>query len=95
MSFVSDGTSAVLVTLVLFAWPRNLPFQNGELKSGPPILTWEAVEKRLCWGVVFLLGGGFAIGTAVQKTGLSALLGMLTIHDLHQAISAFEKWTVT
>ncbi len=75
VSFVSDGTSAILVTLVFYAWPRNLPFVGGQFKSGPPILTWEAVEKRLCWGVVFLLGGGFAIGTAVQKTGLSALLG--------------------
>ncbi len=80
VSFVSDGTSAILVALVLFAWPRNLPFTGGQFKSGPPILTWATVEKKLSWGVVFLLSAGFVIGTAVRKTGLSDLLGKKKNH---------------
>ena len=33
-----------------------------------PILTWYQVEKRVSWGVIVLLGGGFAIAKASKVT---------------------------
>ena len=33
------------------------------------------VEKRLPWGVILLLGGGFALADATKKTGLSKYIG--------------------
>ena len=32
------------------------------------------VEKRLPWGVIMLLGGGFALADATKKSGLSQFL---------------------
>jgi len=29
-----------------------------------PILTWQVAEKKVSWGVIFLLGGGFALADA-------------------------------
>ena len=30
-----------------------------------------SLETKMCWGVIFLLGGGFALASASQKSGLS------------------------
>jgi hypothetical protein len=31
----------------------------------------RGAETKMCWGVIFLLGGGFALASASQKSGLS------------------------
>ena len=38
-----------------------------------------SVEKRLPWGVILLLGGGFALADITKKSGLSKFLADLTI----------------
>lgn len=37
----------------------------------PPLLTWKVAQKKLPWGIVFLLGGGFALakGSDVSSSG--------------------------
>lgn len=42
--------------------------------NSPSLITWRLIETRMCWGVIFLLGGGFALADASQKSGLSTLL---------------------
>lgn len=41
-------------------------------KPLPPLLPWQAAEKMVPWGVVLLLGGGFALakGSQVSKLGM-------------------------
>ncbi|PAA69294.1 hypothetical protein BOX15_Mlig023269g1 [Macrostomum lignano] len=39
------------------------------------LLTWRVVHERLPWGIVLLLGGGFALAKATRESGLSALIG--------------------
>lgn len=36
----------------------------------PPLLTWQVVQKKLPWGIVLLLGGGFALakGSEVSRS---------------------------
>ena len=65
-SWINDGTSAMLVGLLLFMIP------SGDKKT--PLLTWDIFQK-IPWGVVFLLGGGFALAKAIKNTGLSDYLG--------------------
>lgn len=38
-------------------------------------MTWKYLEDKTPWGLVFLLGGGFALSAGGKKSGMSAMLG--------------------
>uniref|UniRef100_A0A8C6ZIH6 Solute carrier family 13 member 5 n=1 Tax=Nothoprocta perdicaria TaxID=30464 RepID=A0A8C6ZIH6_NOTPE len=40
-----------------------------------PLLEWNAVQRKMPWSIVLLLGGGFALADASADSGLSAWLG--------------------
>lgn len=78
--YVTDSTPVVLLSVSLFLLPARIPeiFCMAEDRDSPrytPILTWYQVEKRVSWGVIVLLGGGFAIAKASKDSGLSDWLG--------------------
>lgn len=64
---IGDSTVAVAMALVLFA----LPAGTGERER---VLDWEWAV-RLPWGVIVLLGGGFALAEAIRASGLALWLG--------------------
>ena len=62
---VDDGTVAIAGALCLFLLPGS---------GRRPILEKDAFT-RLPWGILILLGGGFALATGMQQSGLSQWLG--------------------
>lgn len=60
-----DSTIAVAAALVLFLAPAE---------RGRPILDWS-VAPRLPWGVLLLMGAGFAISDAFDHSGLTLWIG--------------------
>ena len=64
---LSSATSAVFIVALAFMLPREFSLE----KSSPALLDWVTVEKRLPWGVILLMGGGFTLADATGKTGLS------------------------
>jgi len=70
-SFIDDGTVAIAVALLLFLWPsRTTPGQR--------LMNWETAS-RLHWGIVILFGGGFALASGFESSGLSVwVAGRLT-----------------
>eukprot|EP00088_Acartia_fossae_P022939 TRINITY_DN2401_c0_g3_i1.p1 TRINITY_DN2401_c0_g3~~TRINITY_DN2401_c0_g3_i1.p1 ORF type:complete len:577 (-),score=57.96 TRINITY_DN2401_c0_g3_i1:45-1775(-) len=64
---VSSATPAVLVVLFLFL----LPSKPSLSEPSEALLDWNTVARRLPWGVILLLGGGFALADATQRSGLS------------------------
>ena len=39
-----------------------------QIQNSPSLITWRLIETKMCWGVIFLLGGGFALANASQVT---------------------------
>ena len=56
---VADATPALLVSLIMFVLPVSA--------DGGPMLTWTLVQTKLAWGVIILLGGGFALAEGAER----------------------------
>merc|ERR550519_618821 len=72
-SRIYSATPAVFIVALAFLLPRQFSLQE----SSPALLDWNTVEKRLPWGVILLLGGGFALAKASKESGLSGFIGQL------------------
>ncbi|XP_035227675.1 solute carrier family 13 member 5-like [Stegodyphus dumicola] len=51
-----------------------LPSNPKDLKSRR-ILEWKTAQRKLPWGAILLVGGGFALADGTERSGLSKLLG--------------------
>ena len=71
---ISDATVAMLGVILLFTLP-------GDGKRTGALLDWEDCV-RIPWGILLLLGGGFALAQAFQSSGLSAAVGESMRHWL-------------
>ena len=63
----SDATVALLAAVIAFSLP------SGET-PGERLLPWETAVQ-VPWGLVLLFGGGVALATGFENTGLSAYMG--------------------
>lgn len=41
----------------------------------PSLITWQYVNAKVPWSLIFLLGGGFALAKGGRESGMSAMLG--------------------
>ncbi|ELT88417.1 hypothetical protein CAPTEDRAFT_195705 [Capitella teleta] len=77
--FTKDSVPAWLVACLLFMIPSELPSADIWNKDGhpkvEPLMDWGTLQRRMPWGTLILLGGGFALADAVTKSGLSEWLG--------------------
>ncbi|RVE64962.1 hypothetical protein OJAV_G00131440 [Oryzias javanicus] len=84
--YVTDATVAIFVAVLLFVLPseppriccwrsrsfNTVPHQSN---STPRLLTWKVAQKKLPWGIILLLGGGFALAKGSEVSGLSKWMG--------------------
>lgn len=67
--YVHDSTVAIISALLLFAIP------SGNTKAEPKtLLDWKSAAQ-VPWGVVMIVGGGYAIADSFNHTGLATFLG--------------------
>ncbi|XP_045930648.1 solute carrier family 13 member 5 [Micropterus dolomieu] len=85
--YVTDATVAIFIAILLFVLPSKPPhfcswrtqrFDTAPHQTvcpTPPLLTWKIAQKKLPWGIVLLLGGGFALAKGSEESGLSKWIG--------------------
>lgn len=61
-----DGTVSVMMATLLFIIPNKK-------QEGEKLMDWNKC-KKLPWGIILLLGAGFAIADGVNKSGLADIL---------------------
>lgn len=78
---IRNATPVMLMVFLLFAIPArssssscNKINQSGK-QNDKSCLTWKVVHEKVPWGVLLLLGGGFAIAKGAKVSGLSVWVG--------------------
>ena len=51
---------------------RHILYHTGPYEG---CLTWQVVQEKIPWGVILLLGGGFAMAEAADQSGMSQFIG--------------------
>uniref|UniRef100_A0A8C4ANG5 Solute carrier family 13 member 2 n=1 Tax=Denticeps clupeoides TaxID=299321 RepID=A0A8C4ANG5_9TELE len=77
----SDGTVAIFMSMLFFIIPSRFPqfsFSSG-LQAPTPLLQWSVVHERMPWNIILLLGGGFALASGSEESGLSVWLGQCLV----------------
>ena len=78
-NYVHDSTVAIAMSVLTFIIP------SGEKKDEKPVFLMEWTwAKRVPWGILLLFGGGFALASGFQDSGLTLWLGeqLKTFHFL-------------
>ena len=72
---IDDGTPAIAIAILLFLMPSE-PSAFTQLRpASAPLIDWKTAEKRLPWGIILLLGGGFALAAVTECSGLNVWIG--------------------
>ncbi len=75
---LDDSTVAMGMALLLFI----IPARRNEMRQTEFLMDWKTAE-RLPWGILLLIGGGFALAGAFSSTGLSEFLGRAFARSVH------------
>ena len=70
--FIDDGTVAIAMASLLFFIPTR---DERRRAAGETRVMDADVIRRLPWNVVLLIGGGLALATGFQRTGLAQMIG--------------------
>ncbi|KAI9555363.1 hypothetical protein GHT06_017878 [Daphnia sinensis] len=81
---IGDSVPVLIIILILYILPirpdfwcfRRAGAENEKPKANSAMLTWEFMHEKLPWGLVLLLGSGFALSDASKTSGLSKWLGL-------------------
>jgi len=68
---ISSASPTILIITLLFIIPRD-PLNNPD---GGTLLNWNQVQKKFPWGIILLMGGGFALAEGAKASCLTSLIG--------------------
>ena len=60
------------------------------MSRGRTLLEWESVQRRFPWGIILLMGGGFALAQAAHTSCLSHILGNLHCTEIELCVTVMQ-----
>jgi len=73
---IGDPSVGIATLLLMFIIPRKLKYFKRNYKGkAETLLTWDYIQLHFPWSVIFIVGGGLAISSGADASGLSAWLG--------------------
>ncbi|CAH8624208.1 unnamed protein product [Schistosoma mattheei] len=92
--YITDSTPAILMAIITTILPASNPVKlwkhwkhcyKTKTEPDPEItrvlLPWKVALVRFPWGVIVVVGGGFALATLMQASGLTNVIGeYLSVH---------------
>ncbi|XP_031786139.1 protein I'm not dead yet-like isoform X2 [Nasonia vitripennis] len=80
---IRDSTPVMFVAILMFVIPKEPSFlyvcskdaNKRPTRSSEGLITWKAIESKMPWSLMFLLGGGFAISKGSNESCLSKRIG--------------------
>lgn len=80
---MKDSAVAVSFLVLMTILPSKLDFLHAfdkdpskrPRKPSPAMISWKTINTKMHWGLLLVLGGGFAIAAGSFKSGLSTMLG--------------------
>ncbi|KAI8117307.1 Protein I'm not dead yet [Lucilia cuprina] len=97
---IRNSMPTIFVVIMCFMLPANYAFmryccnrRNLELPTAPTpsLITWKFIQSKVPWGLVFLLGGGFALAEGSKVSGMATLIGnaLIGLKALPHAVLLF------
>ena len=68
---ISSATPTLAILLLLFLIPAK-PLSH---PTGPTLLVWSSAQRNFPWGIILLMGGGFALAEGAKVSCLSDMIG--------------------
>ncbi|KRG06824.1 protein I'm not dead yet isoform X1 [Drosophila mojavensis] len=79
---IKNSMPTIFVVIMCFMLPANYAFLRYCTRRGPvptsptpSLITWKFIQSRVPWGLIFLLGGGFALAAGSKQSGMATLIG--------------------
>ena len=91
--FISDGVPAILLGCLLLILPAEKSgLMCGKLEAGPSrsILQWKTVDHEVQWGIIILIGGGYAMADGSDASGFSTWIANL----LESIVRDLDAWVI-
>lgn len=78
-----DSVPVIFVSIMMFFIPKDFNFLRSwsrdpakrPYKSSEGLITWDVIQRKMPWSLMFLLGGGFAISRGSMASGLAKKIG--------------------
>ncbi|KZC14611.1 Protein I'm not dead yet, partial [Dufourea novaeangliae] len=80
---IQDSTPVILVSILMFFIPKDPSFiynyssdhAKRPTNSSEGLITWDVIQRKMPWSLMFLLGGGFAISKGSIASCLAKRIG--------------------
>ncbi|XP_044739633.1 protein I'm not dead yet-like [Chrysoperla carnea] len=93
---INDGSVAFFIIILMFLVPAKPTFLKACTsdrtkwpQKSEPLITWKLLHQKTPWGLMFLLGGGFALALGSKQSGMNDMIG-----DWLSVMKVLPDWVI-